>query len=117
MDTIVVDGREVPPTLDETDRLRRVGFASSVMSTLTVGDAFDRFTFELDENTRKLTLKERGGPKTTYDMTLTPGDDGRLILAGTLRGKELRATLRKLEGKFPLQSRGFRWIQELPYNR
>lgn len=117
VDELVAGGRVVPPTFEETERLRRVGFSKSVMSTLTAGDAFDRFNVEVDDTRTKLTVRERGGPKVTYALTLTPSGDGRLVLAGTLRGQELRATLRKLEGQFPLQSRGFRWVQEQPYNR
>jgi hypothetical protein len=48
-----------------------------------------------------------------------PGPDA-LVLEGPLEGQTVRMTLRRIvlpKKEYPLRSRGFRWVQERPFNR
>ena len=46
------------------------------------------------------------------------GTDGTLVLTGSWLGDPVTITMHKLNPEtFPLQTRGFHWVQEYPYNR
>ena len=50
----------------------------------------------------------------TYEM---PQED-KLELQGKMEGKAIKATLKPMPGKeYQLNTRGFNWIQEMPFNR
>ena len=64
-----------------------------------------------------ITLKSRGGPD-TFHLTSTRPEPGRLVLEGPFREGVVRVELRRVEDVvFPIESRGFHWVQEFPYNR
>jgi hypothetical protein len=109
---LAVDGKVIPPRLDEPGRWRRVGIEHGRMSTLTVDDTLERFGLDRGAPGEPITLTEHHS-STSYRLTLSTRPDGLLELAGVFRGKPLRATLRKLEAAaYPLLADDFRWIRE-----
>jgi hypothetical protein len=75
-----------------------------------------RITWNPDS--KELTLSKFGGPTSpaTFMYDLLEAD--KLELRGTIDGKAIVATLQRApEKQYPLTTRGFHWVQELPYNR
>ena len=66
---------------------------------------------------------ERRTPRVLSRRTVTPfiytlSIDGTLTLTGALDTKPVTMTLKRLEDAKPtLTNRGFRWINQAPYNR
>jgi uncharacterized membrane protein YphA (DoxX/SURF4 family) len=112
VEAFVRDGNAADPR-----RWRRVGL--SMWGRLTVrrlDDGADRYRLERDDKQHTFTLRPDGSD---VKSVLTYATDGeRLTLDGTLDGAPTHVELRKLSSSsFLLLGRGFRFIQEVPYNR
>jgi hypothetical protein len=74
------------------------------------------YPFEYDAAAGKLTLTV--GEEQKEVLSLTKPDPDHLLLEGTLDGHRLTVRLAKMDdSRFPLVTRGFHWIQEMPFNR
>ncbi len=72
----------------------------------------------MDEAAGTLQIRPRGPAETQTTWTFKQPQPDRLILTGDLKGStySVETTARDLD-TFLLRSRGFHWIQELPFNR
>ncbi len=135
------DGEVLPPLLTDGTRWRYVTFATSGLSLrMTDGKTrtFAAATYDAASQSivRKLPAAPPTAPPAAGEPTPTPtptptppppqqlqwqpaGDDGKgLRLLGTWDGAALEVTLRPVAAdEFLLLQRGFRWVQEYPYNR
>ncbi len=67
---------------------------------------------------KKLTLTKFRDPKWTATLSYEHPEPDELELQGSVDGKALSASLKRAPDKeYELMTRGFHWIQELPYNR
>jgi hypothetical protein len=82
-----------------------------------MGDRNERFSYKYDRGARTLQLTGFG-TKEAFTFAATESDDG-LVVEGPFRdGRQIRVELKKQPDRsFPLQTRGFHWVQELPFNR
>ena len=76
-----------------------------------------RMRLELDEDARTLSFYDRGSaapesPQFTYERLA-----GGLQLEGRFEDTEVVVVLRRQEEESLLRGRGFRWINEYPFNR
>lgn len=124
----VRDGRDLPPSLDDGARWRRLRveqyesglYARWHFMNRTRGDLYKAV---IDEPQHVITLSladpKPGTPVAgpvvfRYQRT----DDVHLVLDGQVDGANLHVELERFDpGKTRLMSRGFRWINEGPYNR
>jgi hypothetical protein len=71
-----------------------------------------------DAESKKLTLKKVRSPTSTATFSYDVPEPDKLVLEGSMDGKSVRATLKRAaEKRYELTSRGFNWIQEMPFNR
>ncbi len=112
------DGESQPPLWTDTRRWRRfVVFGQRPWVTIQyMGGEDVRFMFEHDPTSNKLVLRHPGADG-TQSLSFTETGEGRRVVEGDFEGRRIWVELEKSNAKFPLTSRGFRWIQELPYNR
>jgi hypothetical protein len=112
-----VDGVVQEPLLTNTTRWRRMIFDHKFgISIQLVSDNRDRYGIELNKDT--FTLKKRAAPKFQALFHYKRPDPKTLIVDGTMNGRKVHATMKLEDTKeFPLTSRGFHWINEIPYNR
>ena len=110
------NGAEVPPLL--TDRTRwnklivdgRSGFSIRLMDDST---RFANTNYDTAKSTVTLEYSGSSGA-----FTYARPDADQLVLTGSLGGDSLAIRLRRLDPqKFLLNSRGFHWISEYPFNR
>jgi len=120
VDEFTVDGQIRPPLIDDDTRWRRVifdRFPGALGVQLTSGTR-QRFRIQVDTDKKTIQFTKREDPNAKSDFTYEePGKD-QMTLAGNLDGHQIQARLHKTdEGNFLLMSRGFHWINEVPYNR
>jgi hypothetical protein len=113
------DGEARPPLVTDEERWRRVVF--DYPRTLVVqmmGDKLQRYRLELDAEQKTLSLTKRDDPNWKSVITYEQPEPERLTLAGDVGGRSVQASLRRAdETRFLLNSRGFHWINEFPFNR
>ncbi len=128
-----LDGRELPPLLTADERWRWVIFdRRGRLSTLAMDGAKQVYSAAVDEDAGTLTLtpmprwygelerpdEQEPPPRVTHVLTFTRGPDDSLALAGELDARAHEVTLQPVpRERFRLLTRGFRWVQEYPYNR
>jgi hypothetical protein len=102
-----------------TQRWQRIIFdIPNRITVQTPADPHQRFSLQLDQEKRTLTFGKREDPNWKTVLTYEPVSPEVMTLAGALNGSELTARLRRSEErKFLLTDRGFRWINEVPFNR
>jgi hypothetical protein len=114
-----LDGRVLPPLITDKDRWRRVIFDHpSMIAIQRMNDSRERYFVELDAERKTLTLSGREKPDQKDVLTYEDSEATKLQLTGQLKGRRLRARLRRTDpADFLLLSRGFHWITEYPFNR
>ncbi len=111
-------GQTVPPLSTDPGLWQWIIFERPdfAMVRLMNGDP-QFFHATYDAKASRLTLSHPGA-KTGEEMTCSRPDPDHLTLTGTLAGQPTAVELqRKDAGKFPLEGRGFHWINEMPFNR
>ena len=97
----------------------RVGLNPPWVGTVQRADGSAvRLRLRLDEEQGTLALFDRGLAEPPHvPMVYERSDDGSLELRGLFDGHRLEVVLRPLEHEALLTSRGFRWVNEYPFNR
>jgi hypothetical protein len=117
--TFTLDGEAKPPLWTDTSRWRRfiVYGRRSRAAVQYMDGTNERFTFEFDEKSNTVELEGLDSTE-SFQLTCTRPDAELLVLEGPFRSGRVRVELKRVsQVDFPLTRRGFRWIQELPYNR
>lgn len=114
---LTVDGVVQPPVLTNATRWRRMIFdGSRGMSIQLVNDQHQRFFIELGK--MDFILKKQNDPVWKATFRYTRPDPRTLVVAGTMDGKTVHATMHlDAQKEFLLKTRGFHWINEYPFNR
>jgi len=106
------NGQEVPPLTSEAARWRKViiEFPGNI-SVKMMNDTLRGYPAEYDPKKNIVKLE-----KSTFVWTHPDADH--LVLEGKLGSDELKVRLKSIDPqKFLLLSRGFHWINEVPFNR
>jgi hypothetical protein len=117
IDKMTIDSVERAPLVTDYERWRRVVIQNATSVTFwRMDDTPLTYQGKVDLDTKTITLTPTPNSKSVLTIQQPAAD--RLILDGDLDGKTLH-----IEGtyfdrsRFLLLSRGFNWIQELPFNR
>ncbi len=130
VDEYLVDGQPVPPLVTDSSRwrslsLRRVPWGpqgtpgpSDYLSIRMMGRSQLGGQFALSSDEKTLTLMRGGAGTLPTELTVEVPDDRHLTLSGVANGKKLEIKLHKFNrDDFLLINRGYRWINEYPFNR
>ena len=83
-----------------------------------MSDSRRRYVLKLDADKHTLDLSQRDDPKWQAAFSYREPEPDYLVLEGNFEGLKIRVKLRRVdEGQFLLNSRGFHWINEYPFNR
>ena len=118
VESFAVNGEERPPLWTDETRWRRfmISRRGAFVTLQRMADKSERFQLKHDEKAGTMVLTPPGS-KESFTLTCRP-DEHHLILEGPFRGSQLQVKLKKVaDARFPLNTRGFNWVQELPYNR
>jgi hypothetical protein len=119
VDTIQVNGTERPPLITDTTRWRRMIFDyPQGMSIQLMSDERQRYGISLAEVQKTFNLTRRAEPAFRASFHYQRPDPRTLIVDGTMGADRIHAvTHLEPENDFLLQTRGFHWINEIPFNR
>jgi uncharacterized membrane protein YphA (DoxX/SURF4 family) len=114
-----MDGQLRPPLLTDELRWQRLIVDFSKRLALQSMNGTRRFLgLELDPAKKSLALTKNDDPNWKAQLTFETLEPGLMSVEGPFEGHQIRAKLRKMdESKFLLNSRGFHWINEFPFNR
>jgi hypothetical protein len=110
VERFVADGRDLPPLLTDPVRWRKLIAARGFVVVRAMDDTRVYHRVEIDDSTIRVARGERA-----EIWRYTRAGD-RLVIEGRYLGRALQIMLR-LEPEPLLTSRGFRWINEEPFNR
>ncbi|HEX6086354.1 MAG TPA: hypothetical protein VF266_17630 [Thermoanaerobaculia bacterium] len=119
VDTLQINGVERPPLITDATRWRRMIFDfPQGMSVQLMSDKRERYGITLQEAQKSFVLKRRDNPKFNASFSYQRPDPRTLIVDGTMENDRIHAVARlEPETDFLLQTRGFHWINEVPFNR
>lgn len=121
VETYSVNAVPAPPLTTDDARWRRLiveAYGFAVVRTMT--DRREFFQVETDTEAHTLTLTTRGKEETpvVHEFAYEQPSPDQLVLRGALPAGPLVITLKKVDPQsFLLVSRGFRWVNEYPFNR
>ena len=119
VDELAVDGQVRPPAATDDTRWRYVVFDySDLFSAVLMNGSRQRYVAEMDTGKKTIALTKRDDPAWKAGLNYQKPAPGRLTLAGTFDGKQVRASLHKIDTpRFQLYTRGFHWVSEYPFQR
>ena len=114
-----VDGQVRPPLLTDAARWQRVIVQSRAGLTIQpMSGSNQSFLLELNMEDGTLSLGKRNDSEWKALLSFKELDPGLMTLEGEMDGHRTYAKLVRFdESTFLLNSRGFHWIQEYPFNR
>jgi hypothetical protein len=119
VDELTIDGQVRPALVTDEQRWQKVVFDNpGQMGIFHMNDFRDRYNVEVDTAKKTLAMTRRFEPDWKTTVAYHQPAPDRLTLEGTFDGKKIRALMHRTEPpKFLLLTRGFHWINEVPYNR
>jgi hypothetical protein len=119
VDRYVQDGVERPPLLTDTERPHKIYFTEFGVFARTMTGPLLRLGTGVDPAARTIAIRPTPDPGLdetwTYELS-TDGDHATLVVGGTLYGKRIHAELHREPAPL-LFTRGFHWVNEVPYNK
>ena len=112
-------GVEIPPLETDGTRWKRAAFyGQTYAGARTMTGESVRFRLEKNTEKAELTLTRLGAGDQKSTLTYAQADADRLTLKGDLEGSAVEINLTRVDvSKLPLVSRGFHWVNEVPYAR
>ena len=119
VDELSNDGQPRPPLLTDTNRWRRAVFQTPERLAIQVmNESYAAFGSAIDMKTGTLVLSKPSDKNWKGHFTFQQPDADTLSLDGSMDGHQVHAVLHRMApSRFLLLSRGFHWIQEMPFNR
>ena len=117
IETMTIDGVERPPLITDTERWRRLIVQNaSGIAFWRMDDTVLQYSAKVDSAAKTIALTVTGTPAGTLTYSQAAAD--RVVFDGTVGQHAVHMDTRLVDHtKFLLLSRGFHWVQELPFNR
>jgi len=116
VDRFVLDGAERPPLVTDGERWHKVYFGQLNAGLRPMTGPAVRLSGKVDPAARAIEIKSPDGEERWSYALSADGDRASLVIDGAFRGKQVHAELHR-EPDPLLVTRGFHWINELPFNR
>ncbi|MFL6246716.1 MAG: hypothetical protein ACJ74H_11870 [Thermoanaerobaculia bacterium] len=117
VDELTIDGVPRPPLLTDAARWQRVVFTGGRGMTIEQMNAH-RERYSVMHDPTGFILKKREDPLWQASFLSERPNPNTLLIRGNMDGRKIAATLHRTPAsEFLLTSRGFHWINEVPYNR
>ncbi|HEY2497964.1 MAG TPA: hypothetical protein VGK24_12915 [Candidatus Angelobacter sp.] len=118
VDEFSVDGQPRPPLL--TDEMRWQKIVVNINTALAVqgmDGKLIRFQAKMDLNKKTIELTKQSDPKWKASLTYELPTPQTMIADGQIGTQTIHIKLHHLDEQYLLNTRGFHWINELPFNR
>lgn len=119
VEQFALNGHETPPLVTDGTRWRRMiaefpGFITVKM----MNDSLRGYQAQYDTVKNDLILSEGNDKTKKYSLHYARPDVGHLTIEGSIAAGHVSILLRRIDpSEFLLMSRGFHWINEVPFNR
>ena len=119
VEALQVDGQAGPPPGAEALQWRRLILdRPGTFAVQLTSDFRRRYRLKLDEAHKTMALTKLDDPAWKSNLVYQRPAPDRLTVEGKLEGHEVRASLRRVaEPELLLTTRGFHWVNEVPFNR
>jgi len=118
VDEFAVDGQPRPPLLTDGTRWQRAVFENSASVTVQGMDGkLLRLPAKIDQEKKTVELTKPADAAWRASLNYLLPTNDTLMVDGQLAGQKVHIKLHRLENKYLLNTRGFRWINEFPFNR
>ncbi|QJD97455.1 hypothetical protein HH214_17035 [Mucilaginibacter robiniae] len=109
----------IAPLITDGTRWRRLVISGqNYAQVYFMNDSTLNYIFKIDTSAKKVFLYNYSDSAQKYVLKYIKSDPGVLKLEGKLLSDTVQITLRRFdEKKFRLNSRGFHWVNEYPFNR
>jgi hypothetical protein len=113
------NGKDKPLIATDAQGWRRLIFDfPGSMQVQKMDDSLTGYAAVIDEHAGTITLTSRSDKAMTAKFSFNRSAPGSLLLDGTMRGRKVALQLQRFdEKKFLIESRGFHWVQDYPFNR
>jgi hypothetical protein len=118
-ETFIKNKDTLLPLITDAERWRYLinEYKGRALVTSMTDERF-RYVFEVDSSATKISMYIADGKKDSLNLVYRQFNKDELELTGVLNKDSVQIYLTRVPlDKFPLKSRGFRWINEFPYNR
>ena len=117
--SLTVDGHAHPLLINEDDGWRRIIFDFPEAAQIQLMDESRKgYGAKVDENKNTLSLTKNDDKNWKASFTYARSAVDQLALDGSMAGHKVQMRLkREDETKFLINSRGFHWVQDYPFNR
>jgi hypothetical protein len=118
VDQFSIDGKQLPPTLSESRRWRSIVLDANGRMMLDAPDYREKMTWSIDQKHKSISLTAFLSQKPVGDLQYVQPAPEQLELHGHFAGHMIVARLRHVpRPSFLLETRGFHWINEMPFSR
>ena len=118
VEQMTIDGDVRPPLITDAERWRRVIMQSPTAAVFQkMDDSFEHYGATFDGDGRTVRLTAAAGAASSALVYQRPSPD-RLVMHGNVGGRSVHLELKQRDlNSYVLNSRGFNWVQEVPFNR
>ncbi|MGC2696414.1 MAG: hypothetical protein WA738_11550, partial [Candidatus Angelobacter sp.] len=118
VDEFAIDGQPRPPLLTDEVRWQKAIFEYKTGLTIEAMDSkLLRYGAKIDPDKKTVALIRRSDANWKTELTYALPTPQTMIVDGTLGGQKVHIKLHHIENTYLLNTRGFHWINEFPYNR
>jgi uncharacterized membrane protein YphA (DoxX/SURF4 family) len=118
VDEFTVNGQTRPQFISDKVLWQQVIFDTRVsLFAQGMNGKLVRFNAKMDFDKKTFELTKRDDPQWKGALTYSLPATDRMIMEGELAGQKVHINLHHLDGKYLLNTRGFRWVNEFPFNR
>ncbi|MGB6690494.1 MAG: DoxX family protein [Terracidiphilus sp.] len=119
VDQMTVDGQLRPPLLTDNNRFRRIIFDfPDKVTFLPMDDSHVTDNVSIDSKLKTLAVTKSSDKNWKANFAFNRPAPDQLTLDGQMDGHKIHMQLRLMDNtKFLFANRGFRWIEEYPFNR
>jgi uncharacterized membrane protein YphA (DoxX/SURF4 family) len=118
VDEFTLNGQVRPPLLTDEVRWQKADFEFSAGFAYQGMDGkLQRFRAKIDAAKKTISLTKRDDAKWKADLTFNHPVPDQMTVEGQYDGQKLAVKLHRSDSKYLLNTRGFHWINESPFNR
>ncbi len=118
VDEFTLDGRPLPPLLTDSTRWQKAIFdTSSGLVVQGMDGKLLRYGSKIDFGKKTMDLSKRDDKQWKGKLAYVFPAADVMSMDGELGGQKVHIKLHHLDGKYLLNTRGFHWINEFPFNR
>jgi hypothetical protein len=118
IDEFVADGQPRPPLTTDNLRWQKVVLETTTfLSAQGMSGQMVRYIVKMDDAQKSIALTSRADPRWKANLNYELPSAETMTMDGRFGEQKVHMKLHRIETRYLLQTRGFHWISEAPFNR